>query len=78
MASNISYKRVTSTTLKVCGILDADRCVIDVDGEELAIITLLSDFNGATIDFSVKAKEESSLDLPVDGSDNWDKDDDEV
>ncbi len=29
---NLQYKKVTTTTLKVGGILDADRMVIDVDG----------------------------------------------
>ena len=28
---NLQYKKVTTTTLKVGGILDADRMVIDVD-----------------------------------------------
>lgn len=43
---NLQYKKITTTTLKVGGILDADRMIVDVDGVEKDIKTLLSDFDG--------------------------------
>ena len=43
------YERATTTTLKAVGVVDTDRGIIDIDGEEKSIATLLSDFNGATI-----------------------------
>ena len=53
---NLQYKKVTTTTLKVGGILDADRMVIDVDGVEKDIKTLLSDFDGDCIELNIERK----------------------
>ena len=46
--------------------LDADAMVIHTDDGERSIKTLLSDFNGAEIDFSIKVKSERDLDEPLD------------
>lgn len=63
---NLQYKKVTTTTLKVGGILDADRMVIDVDGVEKDIKTLLSDFDDQCIELNVKVKDELELLEPSD------------
>lgn len=67
---NLQYKKVTTTTLKVGGILDADRMVIDVDGVEKDIKTLLSDFDDQCIELNVKVKDELELLEPSDSEDS--------
>ena len=62
--ANFSYKEVKTTTLKVAGILDIDRGTIEVDGVDKKLSTLLSDFNGACVEFTMKIKEENDLDEP--------------
>ena len=49
----------------LCGIIDVDRMVIDVDGEEKDIRTLLSVFNGGNIELNIKIKTDEDLDEPV-------------
>lgn len=61
---NLQYKKVTTTTLKVCGFLDTNRMVVDVDGVEKDIKTLLSDFDGACVELNVKVKDEMELEEP--------------
>ncbi len=63
--SKFSYKRTETTTMKVSGIIDVDRMVIDVDGEEKDIRTLLSVFNGGNIELNIKVKTDEDLDEPV-------------
>lgn len=65
---NLQYKKVTTTTLKVGGFLDTSRMIVDVDGVEKDIKTLLSDFDGACIELNVnvKVKDEMELDEPTD------------
>ena len=63
--ANFSYKRTTITALKVVGIIDTDRMVIDVDGDEKKLSTLLSDFNGGCIEINIKTKDEDELEEPV-------------
>ena len=65
MANPFSFKEVTTKTMKVVGILDSDRMIIDVDGEEKNISTLLSAFEGNNIEMVVKVKAESDLDEPT-------------
>lgn len=62
--ANFSYKITTTTTLKVCGVLDISKMVIEVNGEEKKLSTLLSDFNGGEIEINVKVKSEEELDPP--------------
>lgn len=59
------YERATTTTLKAVGFIDTDKGIIDIDGEEKSIATLLSDFNGATIELSVRVKDREELEAPV-------------
>lgn len=67
---NLQYKKVTTTTLKVGGILDADRMIVDVDGVEKDIKTLLSDFDDQCIELNVKVKDELELLEPSDSEEN--------
>lgn len=63
---NLQYKKVTTTTLKVCGFLDTNRMIVDVDGVEKDIKTLLSDFDGDCIELNIKIKDEMELEEPTD------------
>lgn len=63
---NLQYKKVTTTTLKVCGFLDTNRMIVDVDGVEKDIKTLLSDFADQCIELNVKVKDEMELEEPTD------------
>ena len=63
--SNFSYKKTTTTAMKVAGIIDTDRMIIEVDGEEKKLSTLLADFNGGGVEINVKIKEEDELDEPI-------------
>ena len=62
--ANFSYKRTETTTLKATGIIDSDRMVIEVNGEEKRLSTLLSDFNGGEIEINIKVTSEEELDPP--------------
>ena len=68
--SNFTYKRTTTTSMKVAGIIDTDNMTIDVDGEVKKLATLLSDFNGAGIEINVKVKDEEEIDEPTESSDD--------
>ena len=65
MANAFSFKEVTTKTMKITGMLDTDRMVMDVDGEEKSLSTLLSVFNGTDIELVAKVKAESELDEPT-------------
>lgn len=58
---NFVYKKTETTAMKIAGIVDTDRMVIDVDGEEKDIFTLLSDFNGGCVEINIKTKDETEL-----------------
>ena len=51
--------------MKITGMLDTDRMVVDLDGEEKSLATLLSAFNGVDIELVAKVKAESELDEPT-------------
>lgn len=63
--ANFAYKKTTTTAMKVAGILDTDNMTVDVDGEEKKLSTLLSDFNGGSIEINIKVKDEEDLDEPT-------------
>ena len=48
--SNFSYKKTTTTAMKVAGIIDTDNMTIDVDGEVKKLATLFADFNGGGVE----------------------------
>lgn len=65
MAKNFTYKKTETTALKAVGIIDSDRMVVDVDGEEKSLATLFTDFNGACVEINIKTKNEEELDEPT-------------
>lgn len=69
MASFV-YKTVKTTSMKIAGVIDTDRMIIEVDGEEKKLSTLLQEFNNYKIEFNIKTKDEEELDEPVDSEDN--------
>lgn len=60
-----THKRTVTETMKITGIIDTDRMVVDVDGEEKKLTTLLSVFNGGGIELNVKIKDEEELPEPT-------------
>lgn len=62
---NFTYKKTTTTAMKIAGIINTDTMTIDVDGEEKKLSTLLSDFDGVAIEINVKVKDEEELDEPI-------------
>ena len=65
MANAFSFKEVTTRTMKISGMLDADKMTVDLDGEKKSLATLLSAFNGVDIEIVAKVKAESELDEPT-------------
>ena len=63
--ANFTYKKATTTTLKACGIVDIEKGTIEIDGEDKKILSLLVDFNDATIELVAKVKDEEELDEPT-------------
>ena len=63
---NFVYKLVKTKSMKFAGVIDTDRMVVEVDGEEKKLSTLLQEFNGYEIEFNIKTKDEEELDEPVD------------
>ena len=63
--ANFTYKKATTTTLKACGIVDIEKGTIEIDGEDKKILSLLADFNGASIEFVAKVKDEEELSEPT-------------
>lgn len=64
--ANFVYKRTTQTAMKIAGIIDTDKMIVDVDGEEKNLAILLSDFNGGCVEINVKTKDEEELAEPAD------------
>ena len=62
---NFVYKKSTVTSMKVVGIYDAQALTVDVEEEGTkSLKTLLSEFEGANIELTVKIKDEADLDEP--------------
>lgn len=70
MASFV-YKTVKTTSMKIAGVIDTDRMIIEVDGEEKKLSTLLQEFNNYEIEFNIETKDEEELDEPVDSEDEY-------
>lgn len=69
MANSFSYKETKTTTMKVCGYYNAAvKTITDENDVERSIAVLLSEFDGAPIEISVKVKNETELDEPRDFS----------
>ena len=69
MAKNLKYLKSTSTKLTVCGLVDKENNSINVDGEDISISTLLTDFNGCETTISFNIKQDEELELNLDGED---------
>ena len=65
---NFVYKRTETTAMKIAGIIDTDNMTVEVDGGEKKLATLLSVFNGGSVEINVKVKEESELDKPTESN----------
>ena len=61
MGKSYSYKESKVTTKKLVGMYDAEKHVIDVDGENKDIVEELKDFEGAIVEVVIKVKEETDL-----------------
>ena len=61
-----TYKNTSTTSLKVSGILNPQTMVINVDGEDKQLSTLLRDFADLPVEINIKVKDEEELDEPVD------------
>ena len=67
--ANFSYKKTTNTTIKATGLFNlGDMTIVSEDKElgevERSVNSLLSDFDGETISFSVTLKTEEELGDP--------------
>lgn len=62
---NFIYKKTEQTSMKIVGTIDTNRMIIDVDGDEKNISTLLSDFNNDCVEINIKVKSEYELEEPV-------------
>ena len=61
-----TYKKTPTTSMKVTGILNPQTMVINVDGEDKQLSTLLRDFADLPVEINIKVKDEEELDEPVD------------
>lgn len=62
-----TYKKTSTTSMKkVTGILNPQTMVINVDGEDKQLSTLLRDFADLPVEINIKVKDEEELDEPVD------------
>ncbi len=66
--ANFVFKETKQTSMKIAGIIDTDNMTVEVDGGEKKLATLLSVFNGGSVEINVKVKEESELDEPVESN----------
>lgn len=63
----VKYTETTNKTIKAVGLLDVSKNAIIVDGEVVNISSLLSEFDGTEINFSLSMKTETELDTPKSG-----------
>lgn len=66
--ANFVFKETKQKSMKIAGIIDTDNMIVEVDGEEKKLTTLLSVFNGNDVEINVKVKEESELDEPTESN----------
>ena len=63
--ANFTHKRTTTETMKIAGILNTASMMIEVDGEPKKLSTLLSVFDGFSIEVNIKIKDEEDLSEPT-------------
>ena len=66
--ANFVFKETKQKSMKIAGIIDTDSMIVEVDGEEKKLVTLLSVFNGSDVEINVKVKEENELDEPTESN----------
>lgn len=66
--ANFVFKETKQKSMKIAGIINTDNMIVEVDGEEKKLATLLSVFNGNDVEINVKVKEESELDEPTESN----------
>ena len=62
--ANFSYKKTITTKMKICGLLDVGKMIIDVDDEERSLAALIADFDGADVEIQIGVKDDIELDPP--------------
>lgn len=67
--ANFVYKLTTQKSMKIAGIIDTDEMIVELNGEDKKLSTLLKEFNGCSIELNVKIKNEEELAEPEDDSD---------
>lgn len=70
MGKAFTYKKSTITSMSVKGIFDSDLMTIDVDDEEKKLSTLLSEFDGAFVEISVRVKTDEELEEPTESDED--------
>lgn len=68
--ANFVYKLTTQKAMKIAGVIDTDAMIVEIDGEDKKLSTLLKEFNGSSIELNVKIKNEEELAEPEDDSDD--------
>lgn len=61
--ANFTYKKATTTTLKVIGAIHAERGVIETDDDEKDIADLIKEFDEQYVEIQIKVKDEEELEL---------------
>ena len=67
--SNMKYQKTEQITLSLKGFIDPVDMTIDIDGQVKKLSTLLSEFAGGFVEMSVKMKDQTDLQEPVEESD---------
>ena len=60
-----SYKKSESVKMKVVGLLDTDNGTITVEDVEKNLLSLISDFNGESVELTITVKNEIELEEPT-------------
>lgn len=68
--ANFVYKLVKTKSMKIAGVIDTDEMIVELNGEDKKLSTLLKEFNGRSIELNVKIKNEEELAEPEDDSDD--------
>lgn len=62
--ANFVYKENRTRRMTLKGILDINEGTIFIDEDEKNLLTLLSDFDGAFVDLTIKVSEDEDLEEP--------------
>ena len=62
--TSFTFKETKQKTMKIVGLMDVDAMIIEVDGAPKKLSTLLSPFNGSSVEINVNIKETNPLNEP--------------